>query len=243
MTPERWALYLDLQTTWAYRDAHPAPVNRAVLQASVRFFESILGSRPARTLVLGPWGLTEVVAWMWLSEAVDVLTAYAPEADEMARHFLAGTPSIHVGDMHAMSFSSETFDVLYASNVLEHALAPYIALMECRRVLKPGGRALFTVPSFEGPEGGVGPFHLHCLDVSVWRELLRKTGLAVRAEWAVPGGHIGSIAVQELLAAHPEGSFETRTGCVQYSTLLCEAIEPPAPHNRILDAVRAHVAS
>jgi predicted SAM-dependent methyltransferase len=59
----------------------------------------------------------------------------------------------HVGDCHDLSrFGDGTVEAIYASHVLEHLsyrfeLAP--ALTEWRRVLKPGGTAMISVPDFE----------------------------------------------------------------------------------------------
>jgi SAM-dependent methyltransferase len=38
------------------------------------------------------------------------------------------------------------FDVVLSSDVLEHVPSPYLAHREIYRVLKPGGRHIFTVP-------------------------------------------------------------------------------------------------
>jgi len=42
--------------------------------------------------------------------------------------------------------SDETFDALFHTEVLEHVFKYRIFLSECRRVLKPGGEMMFTVP-------------------------------------------------------------------------------------------------
>jgi SAM-dependent methyltransferase len=49
-------------------------------------------------------------------------------------------------DLQALSFSSASFDVVLSSDVLEHMPQPYQAHREIYRVLKPGGRHIFTVP-------------------------------------------------------------------------------------------------
>ena len=45
-----------------------------------------------------------------------------------------------------LPFDNETFDSLFCSEVLEHIFNPDEILPELNRVLKPGGRALITVP-------------------------------------------------------------------------------------------------
>lgn len=49
-------------------------------------------------------------------------------------------------DLQALSFASASFDVVLSSDVLEHMPYPYRAHGEIYRVLKPGGRHIFTVP-------------------------------------------------------------------------------------------------
>lgn len=49
-------------------------------------------------------------------------------------------------DLQALSFDSTMFDVVLSSDVLEHMPSPYLAHSEICRVLKPGGKHIFTVP-------------------------------------------------------------------------------------------------
>ncbi|XRD91079.1 class I SAM-dependent methyltransferase [Dyella nitratireducens] len=49
-------------------------------------------------------------------------------------------------DLQKLSFESKSLDLVLSSDVLEHVPAPYDAHMEVFRVLKPGGRHIFTAP-------------------------------------------------------------------------------------------------
>jgi SAM-dependent methyltransferase len=53
---------------------------------------------------------------------------------------------IQVMDMHAMSFPSDSFDLVYASHSLEHALEPARVIGEITRVAKPGAIVAIEVP-------------------------------------------------------------------------------------------------
>jgi SAM-dependent methyltransferase len=55
------------------------------------------------------------------------------------------TPSV-VADGHELPFASESFDVVLANNVIEHLHDPAVGVAEMRRVLRPGGDLLFTIP-------------------------------------------------------------------------------------------------
>lgn len=49
-------------------------------------------------------------------------------------------------DVHHLSFENERFDLVISADVWEHLHSPYAAHKEIWRVLKPGGRHVFTVP-------------------------------------------------------------------------------------------------
>lgn len=51
-----------------------------------------------------------------------------------------------VGDVQALPFADECFDTVFCSQVLEHVPEPKAALSEFRRLLRPGGHLILTVP-------------------------------------------------------------------------------------------------
>ena len=51
-------------------------------------------------------------------------------------------------DLTGLSFDSHSFDVVITQDVFEHIPDFQRALSECARILKPGGRLLFTIPFF-----------------------------------------------------------------------------------------------
>jgi SAM-dependent methyltransferase len=50
-----------------------------------------------------------------------------------------------VADGEALPFASQTFDLVYAHGVVQYTTHDRALVTECRRVLKPGGRAIFQV--------------------------------------------------------------------------------------------------
>jgi ubiquinone/menaquinone biosynthesis C-methylase UbiE len=61
-----------------------------------------------------------------------------------------GTTNARTMDAQALDFAENSFDVITASDVLEHLRDDEKALHEWARVLSPGGHALIFVPAFRG---------------------------------------------------------------------------------------------
>ncbi|MCY3813758.1 MAG: class I SAM-dependent methyltransferase [Gammaproteobacteria bacterium] len=49
-------------------------------------------------------------------------------------------------DLQRLTFNSGSFDLVITSDILEHVRSPNAAFQEIKRVLKPGGRHVFTIP-------------------------------------------------------------------------------------------------
>lgn len=76
---------------------------------------------------------------------IDVLKT---SVDWANRHWKKlGKMKFYVGDAHKLKFSSDTFDAIFALEVLEHVFDPLAVFKETKRVLKKGGYAIFLVPA------------------------------------------------------------------------------------------------
>jgi len=68
---------------------------------------------------------------------------YTPDPLNEARAFATQqgvtNTEFQVGDIHALTFPDNTFDIVHAHQVLQHVADPIQALREMRRVTKPGG--------------------------------------------------------------------------------------------------------
>ncbi|XHF98854.1 hypothetical protein AWENTII_002388 [Aspergillus wentii] len=62
-----------------------------------------------------------------------------PEARSLAASQGITNIDFAVGDIHALEFEDDSFDVVHVHQVLQHIADPVHALREMRRVVKPGG--------------------------------------------------------------------------------------------------------
>ena len=88
----------------------------------------------------------------WPLRAWDKVLYFTPEppmSDYLLRR-VDGFRSVSLKDPGRIDAEDGVFDLVIASNVLEHVPAEQSALAEMRRVLKPSGRLVVTVPLVAG---------------------------------------------------------------------------------------------
>jgi SAM-dependent methyltransferase len=60
-----------------------------------------------------------------------------------------GFGEVRIGSIEQMPFSDASFDLVLATDVIEHVDDDLCALREIHRVLRPGGHTVITVPAFQ----------------------------------------------------------------------------------------------
>jgi SAM-dependent methyltransferase len=78
-------------------------------------------------------------------------------------------------DVQALPFRDGAFDAIKATELLEHVPDVGRALAECRRVLRPGGYLVITVPFLERLHGDPGDYARYTR--SMWERLLAEVDL------------------------------------------------------------------
>ncbi|MBF0625488.1 MAG: methyltransferase domain-containing protein [Magnetococcales bacterium] len=118
----------------------------AIYRAVLDNARGLLGSSPPRGLTLldlgaGHGDLIALFQQEWGVEATAL-------DFHIERFHLKDVP-IHQGDLNRgpLPFAAASFDLVTASEVLEHLENPRALLREAARVLKPGGIAIFTTPN------------------------------------------------------------------------------------------------
>lgn len=83
------------------------------------------------------------------------------DAGELALHGRVPLPGTVIGDGQALPFGTDSFDLVYSSNVAEHVRAPWTMADEMMRVCRPGGLVFYSYTLWYGPWGGheTAPWH------------------------------------------------------------------------------------
>jgi SAM-dependent methyltransferase len=71
------------------------------------------------------------------------------DADSVAVARGRGHEDVHVGAVERLPWADETFDLVTCLDVIEHTSDDRVTLGELRRVLRPGGQLLVTVPAYQ----------------------------------------------------------------------------------------------
>ena len=82
---------------------------------------------------------------LWLERACPdyVMSGYFPD-----RPFGSTINGLRNENLEAQTFPDEEFDVVLHMDVMEHMFAPFQALREIKRTLRPDGVCLFTAPTY-----------------------------------------------------------------------------------------------
>lgn len=184
---DQWAAVIDVDGIRVadYFEACTAPENRFILQQ--------LGEVRGKYLLDLGCGAGENSVYFARRGANCVAGDYSPGMVEVALKLAARNQvqiEGRVVNAIALDFPDNTFDIVYASNLLHHIPEPRLVLKEMHRVLKPGGKACFWDPLKHNPV------------INVYRRMATK----VRTEDETPL----DIAIVDFVRSH----FST----VQYDT-------------------------
>ncbi|MBD1935095.1 MULTISPECIES: class I SAM-dependent methyltransferase [Cyanophyceae] len=145
---DQWASTIDVEGIKVkdYFEACTAPENRFILKQ--------LGDiRGKRLLDLG-CGAGENSVYFARKGALCLASDYSPGMVEVALQLAAANGvEIEGRTMNAIALDcpDNSFDIVYASNLLHHLPNPKLAIREMHRVLKPGGKACFWDPLKHNP--------------------------------------------------------------------------------------------
>lgn len=109
-------------------------------------------------------------------------------------------------DLTCLTFPDRTFDIVISEAVIEHVKDPFKSFLEVHRVLKEGGKYIFSVPfeSVEKTTTRVLPNGASLLEKKYHKDPLRKSGALVYTDFSkkdflekmlLPAGFSGEVLV------------------------------------------------
>ncbi len=131
---------------------------------------------------------------------------------------------VRAGSFADLAYPDASFDVIHLSMVLEHLHDPVAALSTIRRMLRPGGQLILSVPDLSGFEARLFrekaytlqvPQHLHHFTPATIRRLLQQTGYRVervvhqqtRSDFLKSAEYLDPGPLRSLLRCRPAKSL------------------------------------
>jgi len=116
---------------------------------------------------------------------VDVSARVVTAASERLRRF--ANVQVQEGDMHALPFEDDHFDLVVLMHALTYTTRPAVAVAEAARVLRPGGRLLLSSLAKHEHRGAVQAYgHVNLgFPEKELRKFIEKAGLSLSASETV----------------------------------------------------------
>lgn len=137
-----WELSAEEATTLDRREGQHCPDCRVGLRSAT--LATALLQRVGWAGTLASWVETRPTVSMLEINRAGQLT---PWLERLPGHVLVEHPAV---DIQSLACPNASWDLVMHSETLEHVGDPVLALLECRRVLAPGGALLFTIPVLPG---------------------------------------------------------------------------------------------
>jgi SAM-dependent methyltransferase len=115
---------------------------------AVNDIELLYGALWYRTRFAGKKPILDLApgrCWFTKQNVQDIVAV--DNAPELVRHYREEGIDIHQGDAYAIPFPDQYFEAAFCCWLFEHLADPGVAMLEIRRVMKPGGYACLIVPS------------------------------------------------------------------------------------------------
>ena len=148
--------------------------------------------------------------WGWTTEGVDFDEAAVANAR-------AKGLTVYLGDLFSRNYEANSFDAIYSSHVLEHVPHPEALLVECHRLLKPGGRCVILTPNADSIghrlygsswRGLEPPRHLHIFTRGSLEKMVHSAGFT-RTQITTSSRLAGAMYIQSTLMSR-HGRLDSR---------------------------------
>lgn len=153
--------------------------------ARLNFVKGVVKSINARQASFADLGcgsgviLSEILMMkpLWTGHGLDISREAVAYARKLTAHKqVADRTSFRAGNVTHLPYADESLNLVIASEIIEHMPEPELVVREIRRVLKPGGQLILTMPLESHTPG-----HIHTLSSREdLRDLCEQAGLRVR---------------------------------------------------------------
>lgn len=142
----------------------------------------------------------------WMGHGLDISKASVSYARRLAAHKrVAERADFRTGNIASLPYRDESLDLIVASEILEHMPEPEKVVKEMKRVLRPRGKLILTMPLESHT-----PAHIHTLSSHEdLRSLCERAGLKVQR--LEPRWHFGFGDDRKHIFALAEVSEQRRT--------------------------------
>jgi ubiquinone/menaquinone biosynthesis C-methylase UbiE len=166
------------------------------LQKRLKFVEKLVGQGKILDVGCATGAFLEEIK---LSRA-DCWETYGVEPNQQAAHIAQKVSGARIfsGMLEAAKYPNNFFDVVTMWDVLEHVFSPKATLLEIKRILKPDGVVVFSLPNLDSWDATlfkhywVGydvPRHMHVFSSRTLNLLLSQTGFVEIKRNCVAGSH------------------------------------------------------
>lgn len=117
------------------------------------------------------------------------VTGIEPDKDAVSVARQKHRLNVFNGSLDDHKFPDKHFDAITLNHVIEHAIDPMGLLMECRRILKPGGQLVLVTPNIKSLARRMfndswlhwdPPRHLHLFSLQALRVAAYRAGLIIK---------------------------------------------------------------